>query len=485
MTARQPSDTPSTRLSYHPATPQQNAKTIAKQGQPRPQTLLDTKQVVFLFLQAALLLALSMVSTTHSNMGRITQQQEEGNDNRIPLLDLYEEEYRQPSSTTSSLYTRNNIIDTTTTTTKSHHTPTTAESSSSSSSLNLEIAWLMSFPNSGTSYTLHLVRTASQTQTATNYATKRLQRKIHRRRQESSNATTTPTKNSAITVSRPVFPHSQPMGPFWGGEEDEYSNLALPSHVALTKTHCATPCIWCGPDKYLISTHFFQSRCQRAERIVLSDSHDTTKNTTNNTPTALVPTIEKAVYPTTHVTKAIHLFRNPLDNVVSRFRYERSNGRSATAYPDTREGFRSYCHTLNQEFRSHYRTPGMRLLLDPTLLRLLEQVPCFSELIRYVEWHNMAWATQWDLNLETLVLHYSDYRAPLFQSTLDRLLTFLQLQHVGSPAVFVESKTYGHYYTWQEQMAAFAAMKQMSFQHTWEQLERYVPTHDSVEETIE
>lgn len=34
----------------------------------------------------------------------------------------------------------------------------------------LGVAWLMSFPNSGTSYTLHLIRETSNTTTATNYA---------------------------------------------------------------------------------------------------------------------------------------------------------------------------------------------------------------------------------------------------------------------------------------------------------------------------
>ena len=37
-------------------------------------------------------------------------------------------------------------------------------------STGLGVAWLMSFPNSGTSYTIHLIRETSNTTTATNYA---------------------------------------------------------------------------------------------------------------------------------------------------------------------------------------------------------------------------------------------------------------------------------------------------------------------------
>lgn len=39
-----------------------------------------------------------------------------------------------------------------------------------SSGAGLGVAWLMSFPNSGTSYTIHLIRETSNTTTATNYA---------------------------------------------------------------------------------------------------------------------------------------------------------------------------------------------------------------------------------------------------------------------------------------------------------------------------
>lgn len=39
-----------------------------------------------------------------------------------------------------------------------------------SSDAGLGVAWLMSFPNSGTSYTIHLIRETSNTTTATNYA---------------------------------------------------------------------------------------------------------------------------------------------------------------------------------------------------------------------------------------------------------------------------------------------------------------------------
>ena len=58
---------------------------------------------------------------------------------------------RLPASSTSSIVARN----------------TAGEDSSD---VGLGVAWLMSFPNSGTSYTIHLIRETSNTTTATNYA---------------------------------------------------------------------------------------------------------------------------------------------------------------------------------------------------------------------------------------------------------------------------------------------------------------------------
>ncbi|KAL7577381.1 hypothetical protein ACA910_002108 [Epithemia clementina (nom. ined.)] len=390
-----------------------------------------------------------------------------------------------------------------------------SNSSSSSSSSSLKIAWLMSYPNSGTSYTLHLIRTATQTQTATNYASKRMERRLRNEPSSKANHNTTNT-STLLWLSRPVF-SDQPTGPFWGDEEADETDMILPKHFALTKTHCGPPCIWCPPIKYVKSIHSFVFQCRRAERVVLAERETATgkrafngdnneeesrpssnngttveettltmngrNNNFTSTTTAVTTattTIQKEYYPTTRVTKSVHLIRDPLDNIVSRFRYERMNGRTAHNYSDSREGFRSYCQALNQEFRKSYKAPGLKLL-EPTVLKLLVQVPCYSELIRYVEWHNMAFTTEWDLSLESLVVHYSDYKAVTFRTTLTRLLEFLNLTAVGQPLAFVESKTYRDYYTLREQVVAFVALKQMALQTTWQHLSRYAPTRRAAE----
>lgn len=89
---------------------------------------------------------------------------------------------------------------------------------------SLQIAWLMSFPNSGTSYTSKLIRHVSLTRTASNYGNE---------------------ERGAVGLSVAVF-SDQPTGPFYQNAfiHPEYT---LPQNYALTKTHCGCRCEMCGP----------------------------------------------------------------------------------------------------------------------------------------------------------------------------------------------------------------------------------------------
>jgi hypothetical protein len=89
---------------------------------------------------------------------------------------------------------------------------------------SLQIAWLMSFPNSGTSYTSKLIRHASQTRTASNYGNE---------------------ERVAVGLSRAIF-DDQPTGPFWQ-DMHIHPEYTLPQNYALTKTHCGGRCEMCGP----------------------------------------------------------------------------------------------------------------------------------------------------------------------------------------------------------------------------------------------
>ena len=81
-------------------------------------------------------------------------------------------------------------------------------------SSSLQIAWLMSFPNSGTSYTSHFIRKVTGTKTATNYAELRLSRQF--------------LLGLESKESIPVF-DDQLTGPFWtdGNETKPQSGFVL------------------------------------------------------------------------------------------------------------------------------------------------------------------------------------------------------------------------------------------------------------------
>jgi hypothetical protein len=91
---------------------------------------------------------------------------------------------------------------------------------------SLKIAWLMSFPNSGTSYTQKMIRHVSLTRTASNYGNE---------------------FKESVGLSRAVF-KDQPKGPYWQ-DINIHPEYTLPQKYALTKTHCGGRCEMCGPTK--------------------------------------------------------------------------------------------------------------------------------------------------------------------------------------------------------------------------------------------
>jgi hypothetical protein len=297
----------------------------------------------------------------------------------------------------------------------------------------LEIALLMSFPNSGTSYTIKMIRHASLTYTASNYA------------HENKNKT---------GPSLPVF-HDQPNGPFWLDPE-AHPEYSTPRSYALTKSHCGLRCMDCPPDRYVETTFSFRRRCFSGKRA---------------TQTALDgrQVYEAVEYEDRRVTKAVHLVRNPFDNVVSRFHLERHYGKSATEYPSSRDGFRLYCQRMNDDLLLS-ETKAAFLARD--LMEVLSDVPCRSDFIRYVEWHNLAFATARDMGLDTLVLHYDEYTTN-FNATVGMLLDFLKLDARAEPEPFIRGKEYQDYFTADERDAVRRAFAYLASKTTWKEMGRY------------
>jgi hypothetical protein len=298
-----------------------------------------------------------------------------------------------------------------------------------------KMAWLMSFPNSGTTYTLKFVQNTTRTTTATNYGADE---------QDSFNS---------ISVYRDV-----PEGPFF-----RHPSHHVPDTYILTKTHCGGYCLGCRPGKYILNETQFEESCRFGNRKVNGNKSAVT-------------------YPANVVKAAVHLIRNPFDNVVARLHYERKKWRKSGKerhqekflnFTDDREGFQRWCNHIDSVDMS-FRGPE---LFSIGKLQSLARVPCYAEFGRFIQWHNNAIAVTRQLQLPTHTLFYENYTANL-NATGDQLLSFLQLTRSGPAPVFIEKKHYPDYYT-PGQIGRVATMaRNIATPECWELVRHYFENDD-------
>jgi hypothetical protein len=303
-----------------------------------------------------------------------------------------------------------------------------------------KVAWLMSFPNSGTSFTSKMVRHLSHQSTASNYGEELLD------------------KNGR---SIPMFNSSLKNGPFWIDPQAEEFNYTRPTTFALTKTHCGGRCEKCGPSKYVENPHSFLTACCSGKIAHTTPKGDVVK--------------EPVTYDRELVQRAVHLIRSPFDNVVSRFHLERhtfvhhNETKKLQMYPASRQGFRKFCLRLNQVYE---REEESSRLIDSNVFQLMKNVPCRDDFFRFVQWHNLAFVTTSSLKIPTLVLHYESYDTN-YNSTAMELFEFLQLEPRGELIDFIKGKEYVEYFSLEERERVKKAMKMLALSSTWEQISHY------------
>jgi len=289
---------------------------------------------------------------------------------------------------------------------------------------------------SGTSFTLHRIREASNTTTATNYGTE-AEIKDH--------------------PSVPVVNSSQ-NGPFL--QLIKGRDIDVPKYI-LTKTHCGGFCSDCRPHNYIETPRSFQILCQSGNRITVSNSSE------------LVT--EQVTYHQSIVKKAIHVIRDPLDNVVSRFHlmYHRAqtqkNTHFATHYPNDSTGFQKWC--ADQDSRSILKKKDYRWI-DDALAEIFLSVPCHQEFFRYVQWHNLAFTVSRDMGIPALTVHYRDYRDNLEIAT-NTILAFLELPRVAEGESFSAGKEYRDYYSLEQRLSVWRLVEELASAETLHSLKNY------------
>jgi hypothetical protein len=173
----------------------------------------------------------------------------------------------------------------------------------------------------------------------------------------------------------------------------------------LTKTHCGGYCIQCHPSKYVFTnTSRFLQSCLSGERDYVSELDER--------PASLIRTR----YAPTLPQRAVHLVRNPFDNIVSRFhlsvkrqRRIRDNKRRAlvsnwedrlddddeesAVFSSDPLGFEKYCEYLDSQYREReekfFRLTEPKSFTNVAHADALEQyrdLPCRMEWYRYIQW---------------------------------------------------------------------------------------------------
>eukprot|EP00591_Stephanopyxis_turris_P009639 CAMPEP_0195526934 /NCGR_PEP_ID=MMETSP0794_2-20130614/28268_1 /TAXON_ID=515487 /ORGANISM="Stephanopyxis turris, Strain CCMP 815" /LENGTH=309 /DNA_ID=CAMNT_0040657725 /DNA_START=277 /DNA_END=1206 /DNA_ORIENTATION=- len=290
----------------------------------------------------------------------------------------------------------------------------------------LKVAWLLSFPNSGTSYTLRVVRNASDSTTATNYCGKN------------------PKDIDPVVDMNGIGPHV-------------LYDRKLPERFILTKTHCAGKCNnYCPPSKYVITAEKFKSEC-------LTECTEDPSAKHGETRTRYDPSL---------VGKAVHLFRDPFDNIISRFhlhvksslKQERDDSNAFTNDPT---GLQAFC--VNQN--AHWAEEEAEILGEAITIAA-RSVPCHADFFRYVQWHNYAFEITKNLSIPAHILHYEDYRDD-FDGTLSSVMDFLELPRVVKNVTEFYWSNYTGYFTNEQRSAVAAYVKMLASHETWYELKRY------------
>jgi hypothetical protein len=160
------------------------------------------------------------------------------------------------------------------------------------------------------------------------------------------------------------------------------------------------------------------------------------------------------------VKQAIHVIRNPLDNVVARFN-------SMTETSKNAEGFQQWCADLDRNFVAHDNLPT-------TAKEKIQQIPCKSEFLDYVQWHNLAFNATSLLCLSTMVLFYDDYEID-YEGTRNKVIDFLGVPFIGTNEMFQPGKTYSEFYTEQQRTTIHEFLHAYASDETWMHISKYFP----------
>ena len=318
------------------------------------------------------------------------------------------------------------------------------------------IAWLMSFPNSGTSFTMTMVSRSTNKSFATNYG----------------NEVIAPDE----TDSHSIYPR-RPEGPYWPGlSGKQHTPRDLPDTYVITKTHCGSRCSKCGPDEYIETTEQFLTRCASGHGEFTPGSKRRTYD---------------SVYPADWVQRAIHLYRNPMHNIIARYHLEhRHKGyKNDTKWQESHQNDAEGLHKWCEGTRETYRDEDIAFFGSEAAVP--DDAPCHGEFYKWTQWHNLAEESLRVLReggleggprreVPVLKVYYEDYKTR-FETTAKSVLDFLELEQVAPFREFSSRSDYGDYFPLPELIAIKKLIRSVATNTTWTDVQHYfdgVPDDD-------
>lgn len=322
---------------------------------------------------------------------------------------------------------------------------------------NLNISYLLAYPMSGSTFTMYLVSITTNTTLGTNY-----------------------DYNAFLNESRhpiPILSTSQDTrtdgtimigSPFW---YETYPSTNKPIHNVLTLSQCGGYCMYpCTPDNYILTESIFEETC----RTVIEQSQPP-------------GTIYASITPKSKVTKVVHLIRDPFSNVVSRFhdylRDKAAKHELSMMYPNTVEGFRSWCNEMDKDENL------IRLELESPLISLqvkewMKSVPCHGEFYKYVSWHNHVVEMVWNEEYPYLQIYYEDFSTSEKQHEVAvKVAEFMEEPVVSnnySLPEFLVIRLYSDFFTESERQNIEKFIRMVAYKKVMVMLERYFSATSAV-----
>jgi hypothetical protein len=227
-------------------------------------------------------------------------------------------------------------------------------------------------------------------------------------------------------------------------------------HYVLTKTHCSGYCDDCSPASYIVTDKDFEQGCLRAESPTPNHGYVSTH------------------YDSSVPVKAVHIIRNPFDNIVARMhlavkRRERIGWapEQVAAFESSKDGLDAWCLYVDGKFAHDdydYFSDDIKAHFDG--------LPCYADWYRYVQWHNRAAALTEKLGIPVHYLFYENYTTA-FNKTVAGLLDFLDESARQPPSEFIPGKTYEGFFEDDHARKAAKFVQAVASPTTWEQVKHY------------